>query len=158
MKNKQTHTHTQIFPPTPTQSLSIEATTEAPNIHRLISRHVGLVWGGVCIGARLRALGVEALHLHRLIRQRHVALSNRRRVRTRATCLPHNPRNLRAGSPQPEKLHPRRRRIPTEPRFRREARDARGNRRPRAAVHNLRGPRPQGDRDGGAWAQPREGE
>lgn len=101
-------------------------------------------------------MGVEALHLHRLLRQRELGHRHRRRIRLRSSPLPRHISRLRARFALPQ-IRPRRR-LPPQPRLGRQARRLRADARPRAALPDLRRSRQSRDRDGDPRLEPAQRE
>jgi hypothetical protein len=107
-------------------------------------------------GAGVHALGVEALHLYRLRRQRHVALGHARRVRGGPTCLPDDPGRLRERSP--ESAVGAAWRVRTQPGLGRQASDLRADGGAGAALPRLLRPRAPSDRAGHPRTESRQRE
>lgn len=117
--------------------------------------HVGVVRAGVRAVRGVRAVGVEAAHLHRRLRQRDLAARRSRRLRARPAHLPHHHRHLRSGPLQPQARAARPRVRRHRPRRLRQAHHLRRRRQHLPALRRLCRQAPQGGRPRRPRPQPR---
>ena len=117
--------------------------------------HVGELWARVGGVPGLHALGVEAAHLHRRLRQRDVAAGVPRRVRAHPAPLPRRAGKLRRGPLQPQVRATGARLLRHRPQWHRQAGHLRGRRQRVPALPCLRRRGAQGDHPRRARPQPR---